>query len=100
MTTDPALLATMAVQNQVPKLALVVDVEHSSLQTSDAVQNAALWNPVTHISEGALPRAAKIWADHVKSSDRRGLAATAVRVGVSEAAVRAGIAVDYRQNLY
>lgn len=100
LTTDPALLATMAVQNQVPKLALVVDVDHSSLRASDAVQNAALWSPATHISEGALPRAAKIWADHVKSSDRHGLAATAVRIGASEAAVRAGIAVDYRQNLY
>lgn len=100
LTTDPALLARMAVQNQVPKLALVIDVEHSSLRVSDAVQAADLWNPATHIAEGALPRAAKIWADHVKSSDRRGLAATAVRTGVSEAAVRAGIAVDYRQNLY
>lgn len=100
LTTDPALLATMAVQNQVPKLALVVDVEHSSLRTSDAVKNADLWNPATHIAEGALPRAAKMWADHVKGSDRQGLAATAVRTGVSEAAVRAGIAVDYRQNLY
>ncbi len=78
----------------------MIDVDHSSLRVSHAVQNAALWNPATHISEGALPRAAKIWAEHVKSSDRRGLAATAVRTGVSEAAVRAGIAVDYRQNLY
>ena len=100
LTTDPALLATMAVQNQVPKLALVVDVDHSSLRVSDAVQNAALWNPATHVSEGTLPRAAKIWADHVKSSDRRGLAAQAVRTGATETAVRVGIAVDYRQNLY
>ncbi len=100
LTTEPELLATMAVQNQVPKLALVVDVDHSSLRVSDAVHNAALWNPATHISEGALPRAAKIWADHVKSSDRGGLAAKAVRTGVTEAAVRAGIAVDYRRNLY
>lgn len=100
LTTDPELLATMAVQNQVPKLALVVDVDHSSLRVSDAVQNASLWNPATYISEGTLPRAAKIWAEHVKSSDRQGLAAKAVRTGVSEAAVRAGIAVDYRQNLY
>lgn len=100
LTTDPALLATMAVQSQVPKVALVVDIDHSSLRFSDAVQDAALWNPATHIPEGALPRAAKIWADHVKSSDRQGLAAKAVRAGVSETAVRAGIAVDYRQNLY
>lgn len=100
LTTDPALLATMAVQDQVPKLALVVDVDHCSLRVSDAVRGAALWSPATHLSKGTLPRAAKIWADHVKSSDRRGLAAAAVRTGASEAAVRAGIAVDYRQNLY
>lgn len=100
LTTDPALLATMAVQNQVPKVALVVDVAHSSLRFSEAVEHAALWDPASHISAGALPRAAKIWADHVKSSDHRGLAASAVRAGASEAVVRAGIAVDYRQNLY
>ncbi|EFQ82004.1 PPOX class probable FMN-dependent enzyme, DR_2398 family [Aeromicrobium marinum DSM 15272] len=100
MTTDPQLLTSMAVKDQVPKLALVVDVEHCSLRVSDAVQRAALWDDTTHLPDGVLPRAAKIWADHVKSSDRSGLAATAVRTGVSEAAVRAGIAVDYRKNLY
>ena len=100
LTADPALLATMSVQDHVPKLALVVDVDHSSLRISDALQNAALWNPASYVSEGALPRAAKMWADHVKSNDRRGLAAKTVRTGVSEAVVRAGIAVDYRQNLY
>lgn len=100
LTTDPALLATMAVKNQVPEVALVVDVDHASLQASEAVKRAALWASASHISPGALPRAAKIWADHVKSSDQRGLAAKAVRAGVSDAAVRAGIAVDYRRNLY
>ncbi len=100
LTTDPALLASMAVQNQVPKVALVVDVELCSLQVSEAVEQAALWDPASHIPDGALPRAAKIWADHVKSSDHPGLAASAVRAGASEAVVRAGIAVDYRQNLY
>ncbi len=100
LTTDPALLATMSVQGHVPKLALVVDVEHSSLRVSEALQHATLWDPASYISEGALPRAAKMWADQVKSNGRRGLAAQAVRTGVGEAVVRAGIAVDYRQNLY
>lgn len=100
LTTDPVLLANMAAHNQVPKIALVVDVDRACLQVSEAVENAALWDPASHIPEGALPRAAKIWADHVKRSNQRGLAARTVRAGVSEVAVRAGIAVDYRQNLY
>ena len=100
LSVEPALLATMAVKDQVPKIAVVIDVDHSALRVCDAVKNADLWNPETQIPEGALPRAAKIWSDHVKSSDRQGLTARAVRTGVSEAAVRAGVAVDYRQNLY
>lgn len=100
LSVDPVLLETMAVKDQVPKLALVIDVNHSALRPSDAVKDAALWNLETHIPAGALPRAAKIWSDHVKSSDRQGLAARAVRTGLSEAALRAGVAVDYRQNLY
>lgn len=100
LSADPVLLATMVVKDQVPKIAVVIDVDLSALRVSDAVKNAALWNPETHIPGGTLPRAAKIWSDHVKSSDRQGLTARAVRTGVSEAALRAGIAVDYRQNLY
>lgn len=100
LSTDPALLARMAVQDQVPRVALVVDVEHVALQCSEVLQRADLWAPDAHVAADDLPRAATIWADHVKRNDRTGLAARAVRAGVSEAAVRAGIAVDYRQNLY
>ena len=41
-----------------------------------------------------------MWTDHVKSNDTEGLAARAVRTGARETALRAGVSVDYRTNLY
>lgn len=100
VTTDADLLEPMAVKGKVPRAALVVDVDHSDLRVSAAVRAADLWDPALHVGADDLPRATRMWTDHVKSNDTEGLAARAVRAGASETALRAGVSIDYRTNLY
>jgi predicted pyridoxine 5'-phosphate oxidase superfamily flavin-nucleotide-binding protein len=97
--TDGALLASMRLRDRTPKVALVIDVEHSVLRNEPALSAADLWNPSRHIADGALPRAATIWADHVRRNTDSGTGAKVARRLVSKTALAAGVAIDYRTNL-
>ncbi|MFN7149446.1 MAG: pyridoxamine 5'-phosphate oxidase family protein [Microthrixaceae bacterium] len=97
--TDTALLESMRLRNRTPKVAVVIDVEHSELRHEPALSAAELWNPARHIAEGALPRAATIWADHVRRNTDAGTGAKIARRLVNARALAAGVAVDYRTNL-
>lgn len=97
--TDEALLESMRLRDRTPKVALVIDVEHCDLRNEPAVSAADLWNPSRRIADGALPRAARIWADHVRRNTDAGTGARIARRLVSATAVAAGVAVDYRTNL-
>lgn len=97
--TDDALLESMRVRNRTPKVALVIDVEHRELRNEPALSAADLWNPSRHIDDGALPRAATIWADHVRRNTDAGTGAKVARRLVNKTALAAGVAYDYRTNL-
>ncbi len=97
--TDSALLESMRVRNRTPKAALVIDVEHRELRNEPALAAADLWNPSRHIADSALPRAATIWADHVRRNTDSGTGAKVARRLVSKTALAAGVALDYRTNL-
>jgi predicted pyridoxine 5'-phosphate oxidase superfamily flavin-nucleotide-binding protein len=97
--TDGALLESMRLRNRTPKVALVIDVEHRELRNEPAVTAADLWNPSRRIADSALPRAATIWADHVRRNTDSGTGAKVARRLVSRTAVAAGVAYDYRTNL-
>lgn len=97
--TDRALLESMRVRNRTPKVALVIDVEHCELRNEPALSAAHLWDPRRHIVDGALPRAATIWADHVRRNTDAGTGAKVARRLVNSTALAAGVAYDYRTNL-
>lgn len=99
VSTDGALLESMRVRNRTPKAALVIDVEHRELRDEPALAAADLWNPSRRIAAGALPRAATIWADHVRRNTDPGTGAKVARRLVSSRALAAGVALDYRTNL-
>jgi hypothetical protein len=97
--TDGALLESMRLRDRTPKVALVVQVEHRELRTEPAISAADLWNPSRRIADGALPRAATIWADHVRANTDPGTGAKVARRLVNQTALAAGVALDYRTNL-
>lgn len=97
--TDRALLETMRLRDKTPKVALVVDIEHAELRHEPTLSAADLWNPERHVADGTLPRAATIWADHVRRNTDAGTGAKVARRLVSRKALAAGVAFDYRNNL-
>lgn len=97
--TDGALLESMRLRDRTPKAALVIDVEHAEVRNEPVLSAADLWNPASHIADDALPRAATIWADHVRRNTDPGTAAKVARRLVSKTALAAGVALDYRSNL-
>jgi predicted pyridoxine 5'-phosphate oxidase superfamily flavin-nucleotide-binding protein len=97
--TDGALLGAMRARDRTPKAALVIDVEHGEVRDEPAVGAADLWDPRRHLADGALPRAATIWADHVRRNTDPGTGAKLARRLVNTTALAAGIAYDYRTNL-
>lgn len=99
VSTDRALLESMSLRDRTPKAAIVVDVEHQERRHEPALVAADLWNPARHVADGVLPRAAAIWADHVRRNTDSGTGAKVARRLVSERALAAGVALDYRTNL-
>lgn len=97
--TDGALLESMRLRDRTPKVALLIDVEHRELRHEPALVAADLWNPSRRVADDALPRAATIWADHVRRNTDSGTGAKVARRLVSKTALAAGIAYDYRSNL-
>ena len=100
LTTDPAVLAPMAVNGKTPKAAIVIDVERADLRPEPGIDAARLWDPSRRIDEGTLPRATRIWTDHVKLNEDPGMKAKAMRKMVNEPSLAQGIKHDYRNNLY
>ena len=97
--TDDALLESMRLRDRTPKVALLIDVEHREIRNEPALFAADLWNPTRRIADSALPRAATIWADHVRRNTDSGTGAKVARRLVSKTALAAGVAYDYRTNL-
>ena len=100
ISTDAETLASMAVNGKTPKVALVIDVRQADLRFSPAVAAAELWDARHHVAAGDLPRAARIWADHVKQSDVNGVKARLIRTAANETVIHAGVERDYERNLY
>lgn len=97
--TDSSLLESMRLRNRTPKTALVIDIDHREVRNEPALSAADLWNPSRHIAGRSLPRAATIWADHVRRNTDAGTGAKVARRLVNRTALAAGVAYDYRTNL-
>ena len=100
LSADPDLLALMEVKGRPPKAAVVVEADHVEVRAEPLLGAARLWDPSTHVDRDALPRATRIWVDHVKRNDDPGVAAKAARKLANEKVLAKGIDHDYRTNLY
>lgn len=100
VSDEPALLESMEVNGKVPNAAVVVAVDHVEVRHEPALTAARPWDPDGHVEADALPKATKVWVDHVKRNQDPGLAAKAARRLANEKVLAKGIDHDYRTNLY
>lgn len=100
LTTEPALLATMAVAGKTPKIALLLDAHDAGIRRSRALAVGMPWDPARRAAADQLPDMAGVFVDHVKRNERGGVAATAVRALASKRVMRWALANDYEKNRY
>jgi PPOX class probable FMN-dependent enzyme len=63
LTDDPALLAPCAVDGKVPRLGILVDIEHAYTQCGKALLRSRLWDPAGFVDPAALPTSGAIHAE-------------------------------------
>ena len=88
-SADPALLEPIAVGGKVPTAAIVVEPRSIELRPDPGINAAGLWKPAAHVDSAGLPRATKVWTDHVKQNGDPGLKAAAMRKLINERMMRA-----------
>lgn len=100
LTEDHALRARAEVKGHLPAVMLVVETTSVRLEVAPALGAAQLWDATRHLSAGELPKASRIWSDHLKLNDDPGLAARIARSALPERLLAMGLAQDYKKNLY
>jgi len=70
LDTDPALLASFAIDERAPRSVIVLEVEACYFQCARAIVRSDLWNPAKHVAPGVLPTPGQILA--ALSEDRVG----------------------------
>jgi PPOX class probable FMN-dependent enzyme len=88
LSTDPALLASMAVNGKAPKAAIKVAVREVFFHCGKALKRSKLWDPASQVPRTALPSLARIILEQTKS--------TLMTVEQAEARTEKG----YRENLW
>lgn len=92
ITTDPELLAMLAVEGKTPLLALWVAVEEVFLAPSTAIARARLWDPEVRINRKAFPTMGEMMAKQLEFAGSLGeQTATSLDQALDEA---------YRKRLY
>jgi PPOX class probable FMN-dependent enzyme len=69
ITTNPALLAPLAVQGKIPKSGLVVEVEQAWLHCGKALIRSKLWESEAQVASDALPTPGQMLADQIAGLD-------------------------------
>ena len=69
ITTDPTLLAPLAVQGKPPKSGLIVTVAHAWLHCGKALIRSRLWEPEAQVAPDALPTLGQMVADQIVGVD-------------------------------
>ena len=88
LSTDPALLAAMAVNGKPPKAAIKVAVREVFFHCGKALKRSKLWEPASQVPRSTLPSLARMIIEQTKS--------TSVSVEQAEARTEKG----YRENLW
>ena len=63
LTTDPELLASMAVKGQVPKIAILVHIKELFMHCAKAFRRSKLWDPASLQDRNDMPSLMKIMLD-------------------------------------
>ena len=61
ITTDPEILASMALQGKSPNLGIMVETDEVFVHCARALLRARLWKPETWPDDEAIPTLAQIW---------------------------------------
>jgi PPOX class probable FMN-dependent enzyme len=69
LSTEPDLLAGMAVNGKPPRAALVVTVDEAFLHCAKAIIRSKLWEPETRIERKSLPSLGQMLADQIEGQD-------------------------------
>jgi len=88
LSTDPALLASMAVNGKAPKAAIKVAVLEVYFHCGKALKRSKLWDPSTQVARSSLPSLSRMILEQTKS--------TIMTVEQAEARTEKG----YRENLW
>ncbi len=66
LSVDPDLLTSMAVEGNLPRSAVVIEVKEAFLHCAKAFKRAKLWDPSAQVPRASLPSLGTMLADHVK----------------------------------
>lgn len=91
LVTDPALLASMAVNDRTPKLAIVLRVSEVFLHCAKALRRSHLWDPDHRQSRADMPSLMRILNDQIGTAPS------------DEAALQkmdADLEADYKKSMY
>jgi PPOX class probable FMN-dependent enzyme len=69
LNADPAMLARYAVNSQLPKLLLIIEIESVFFQCARALVRSALWDPARQVARSSLPSAGQILAGRQQGFD-------------------------------
>lgn len=100
VTADEGVRAGLAVAGKAPKAAVVLTVEHLEVRREPAIATARLWDTSRHVDPTTMPKSTRIWVDHCKLNEDKGLAVAAARKVLNVKMMDVGIGRDYRENLY
>jgi PPOX class probable FMN-dependent enzyme len=93
ITSDPALLRTMAVQTREPVVALRVDVDEAFIHCGKAPKRARLWDPDAQVAKGTFPRMGEMLHDQITGKYQKDMEVTRSEMGdITD--------TDYRDNVY
>lgn len=71
LSRDPALLASMAVNNRAPKVAIVVEIEEAFLHCAKAFKRSRLWDPAVQVDRKVMPSLGRIILEQAAEAERR-----------------------------
>lgn len=100
ISADEALRESLAERGRAPKAVLLFEVAQSRLAPSPAIGASSIWDTGRHVDTADLPRPSAVWTDHIKLNETGGVGSRVLRKLANERVMRAGIDLDYRQNLY
>jgi uncharacterized protein len=91
LSTDPELLAAMAVNDRIPTLAIVVSVAETFLHCAKAFRRSRLWDPEARQDRKAMPSLLKMILDQTTGAPKDPVEMQKIDDGLED---------DYRRSMY